>query len=398
MPFTAGTGTAFSVAESEIALGIETTRGTPPAEPSYVFPVNSPKYDPKPTFLPDDSLQATMVQVNDEVPGLRYDSHGWDAYPYLDSFPILVRSELGSADNLTTAPTSTTLSAAASPGSSTIQTAVTVAAGSWITIGTYPNVETHKVASASGTTLTLSTPVVFNQAQGTAVTGLTGHSFSLLNNSGVGNQPPSVTIWDNDGEEWRQMTACQLDELNIKGSATAIPTYTCTWFGNAASTGVTAPSTSLTNTQAVAPWTFTALFGGTEEVYVEDWEFDFKRQVKEIPALTGQPNYYAYFANTLLCTAKLTLVEQAGSPWLSDLLSGTKQTFSFTLFDVTSGFAFNLYSTSAMFTEGSLSRDNKDDWVKVSVTAQFLPTTTDALAGGKSPVKITVANSISTSY
>lgn len=393
------TPVAYSTSTTQIGIAIETVRGSAPSQPKYMFPVKAPKYKPDLTYIPDDTLQGSRVEVYDMVPGMRYDTHGWDAPPYLDSFPILARLELGSSDSLTTAPASTTLSTATAAGSSTISTAASIAAGSWITFGSGNATETHKVASVSGTgpfTVSLTSPVVNGGTTG-AVTGLTGHTFSLLNNQGSsGDQPPTASIWDGDGEEWRLLTAGTLDELSLKGNATGLVDYTCTWFANGAQANATAPSTSYTTIQTPAPWTWTFLLGGTEQVYVEDWEFTFKNQVKPIMTLSGTQQPFLYFAGALQATGKLTLVEQSGSPWLSNYLNAAKETMSFTLSDLTSGSALNIYCTSALFTTGEI--DRSKEWVSVPVDVQFLPTATDAKAGGVSPGNVTVANTVSTSY
>lgn len=400
MPFTGGTGVSYPSALTEIGLAIETTKGTLPSEPLYMFPVMGPKYKPDQAYIPDETLQGVMAQVQDQVMGMRYDTHGWDAPPYLDSFPILLRGLLGSTDNKTAAGTATTLSSQATAGSVTISTAASIASGSYIQLGSAANgnLETHKTTGVSGSgpyTVTLATPTLYLQTSGSAVTPLTIHQFSLLNNANQG-QPPSISIWDGNGEEWRTMTAGQLDELTIKGNATGLNSYTCSFFCNAAVENATAPSTSYTGVQTPAPWTTTLLLGGTEVQTVLEWEFDFKRQVKPIPALTGTQAYLQYLAAPILATGKITFVEQSGSPYLNDYLTGVRQSLDFTLFDMLSGFALNLHSTTGLFITGELDRGQPE--IEVPVEFQLLPTTTDALAGGKSPVIATVANTVTTSY
>lgn len=390
---------AFATSQTQMGLAIETVIGTPPAQPKYMFPVKSPKFNPDQMYIPDETLQGSMVQIYDLVQGMRYDAHGWEAPPYLDSFPIMLRALLGSTDNLITAPTNTTLAAAAAAGAPTVSTTASVAAGKWVTIGTAATLETHLVLSVSGAgpfTVTLVTPLINAQANGAAVTGLTGHQFSLLNNSVIGDQPPSVSIWDGDGEEWRLLTASQLDELTIKGNATGLTSYTCSWLANPATPNVAAPTTSYTQTQTPAPWTFFATLGGTYTPTIVDWEFSFKRGTKPIPALTGTVEYLQYFAGPLQATGKLVFTEQSSSPQLNQYLNGVRQALDCTLFDLITGFALNVHSTRCQFKKAEI--DRSKEWVEVPVEFQLLPTTTDALAGGVSPVIATVANSITTSY
>ncbi len=391
-----GTGVAYAVAQSEIGLAIETTKGTPAAAPSYMIPIKGPKYKPDLTIIPDETLQGSMVSVYDMIRGLRYDAHGWDSFPYLDSFPLLVCGELGSPDTMTAAPAATTLSAAAVAGATTVDLTASVAIGTYVIIGSGTTQETHLITGLATLVATLESALIYPQASGAAVTPLTKHQFSLLNNVAGGNQPPSLTLWDNDGEQWRQMSACQIDELTIKGNATGLVDYTTSIFGNPAVNNVAAPSVSFTGTQTPAPWTLAVLLGGTQIGTVVDWEFDLKRGVKPIPALTGSQEYFEYFANTLECTGKLTFVEQSGSPYLAEYLDGTQQSLDLTLFDLKAGAAINIHSSKVQFKTGDL--DRSKEWVEVPVEFQLLPTATDATAGGVSPIIVTIANSVATAY
>lgn len=393
------TNRAYAVNETEIGIALETVVGTAPAQPTYMLPVKSPKYKPNQAVIPDETLQGNMAQVQDEVLGMRYDQHGWSAPPYMDSLPVLLCSLLGSPDTLITKPTNTTLSSAAVANAATISTTATIAQGAWFTVGSGATLETHKCASVSGSgpfVVTLNTPLVNAQANGATVAGLTGHQSSLLNNSAVGDQPPSFTIWDYDGEEWRTISACQVDELNFKGNATGLVEYTVSMMGNAGVQNASAPSTSYTGLQTPAPWTFGALLGSTFTPTITDWSLSLKRGTKPIPALTGTQSYLQFFAGPIQCTAKLTFVEQAGSPYLANYLNGTRQVFDFTIWDMLAGGAFNFHSTSAMFTTGEL--DRSKEYPQVPVTVQFLPTTTDATAGSRSPFSTTVANAVTTAY
>jgi hypothetical protein len=393
-------GPAYASAQSIIGLALEATRGTAPSAPTYMIPVKQPAYDPKLTILPDDTMQGSMVAVYNDVRGMRYDSHGWSSYPYLDSFPLFLMAELGSPDTFNPAPGSTTLASAANAGATTVSTTASIPADSYIVIGSGATLESHQVSGASGTgpyTITLTTPLVYNQASGAAVTGLNTHAFSLLNNGSVpGNQPPSASIWDYDGEEWRLLTGGQLDELTIKGTGSALVDYTCTWFANPAQTNVAAPSASFTGTQTPAPWTTTILIGGQQLDVVVNWEIDLKRGVQPIPALTGTEEYYTYFAGPLQSTGKLTFVEQAGSPFLTSYLNGSQASLDIMLFDNASGDVLHLHSSKMQYTTGALSRQS--EYVEVEVDFQLLPTAQDALAGGVSPILVSVGNLVASAY
>src|SRR5271157_5747679 len=183
---------AYSVSQTTLGIAKEITRGTP-VTPAYWIPVKSPKYDPNLQTIEDDTLQGSMVGVYNLTRGMRYDGHGWDGFPYLDTFPLMVMAELGSTDTVVSSAVSTTLSGGTAIGATTITTAATVPSGSYITIGTGATMETHKTNTVSGSsapyTVTLFYPCIFAHVSTEAVVGLTQHKFSLLNNAGsTGNQ------------------------------------------------------------------------------------------------------------------------------------------------------------------------------------------------------------------
>ena len=393
-----GTFSAIPTPETTLGIAKETTRGTA-VTPSYFLPVMAPKYKPDRQYLSDESLQGSMVQVYDMIPGLRYDSHDWEQYLYLDSFPLLVQAELGSSDTFTAAAAATTLSAAAAAGSTTIQTTAALTAGAFFTMGTQAagTLESHKVLSVAGSTATLVTPVVNNQANGATVTPLNTHKFSLLNNSPTtGNQPPSFTITDYAGEtQARQLTAAQLDGLNISGSAESLPKATVNWFANPA-VNVANPSSSFTGAESPAGWTANLSIGGTAVPYVVSWEVDMKRNVKAVPAITGTQNYWQYFASMLDASMKITVLEDMASTWLNVFENGTQETMDLTVYDVQSGWCINFHNSKAKFTTGEL--DRSKEWLEVPLDVALLPNSTDALAGGVSPIEITVANAVATTY
>jgi hypothetical protein len=256
------------------------------------------------------------------------------------------------------------------------------------------------IITYSGITATTFTGCAFVSQTGGAGT-LTGGSSTGSLVTLIGSQPPSFTLWDFDGEEWREMTAMQLDELTIKGNGTGLVEYTCTWMGNPATPNVVPPTISYTGKQSPAPWSFYTLLGGNSYgsnyvPTVTEWEFDFKRGVKGIPALTGQQQYFSYFAGPQVATGKLTFVEQPGSPQLNAYLNALEQSFDFTIFDQVAGAALNIHSSNAQFITGEL--DRTGDYATTPVEFGFLPTTTDATAGGVSPCILTVANSVASAY
>lgn len=396
---------AIPTPETQVGLGLETERGVPVA-PTLWLPVMGPKYKPDLQLLPDEGLRGSMVTLYDEVPGLRFDSYGFDIYPYLDTFPALLRACLGSKDTKTAAPTATELKIEAKAGESTVE--VESAAGivekkTYIVIGTAStSSDTRLVTKVTGKVLTLSYPLSFTHAAKATVTGLTTHELSLLNNSDEkGNQPPSYTITDFAGEEyastahWRQLAAAQLDSLSLTGSADSLPKASTAWMANVA-VKPSAPSASYTTVEAPPGWTVTCALGGTQVAYLVSWGFDLKRGVKNIPAITGTQNYYQHFAGPLDATAKVTVLENPEATWITAFQAGELESIDLTLTDTQNGYALNLHSSKCKFTSAEI--DRSKEWVEVPLDVQLIPSTTDALAGGVSPIKATVANAVTTEY
>jgi Phage tail tube protein len=393
---------AIPVPETQVGIALEVTRGTPVA-PAYWLPVMSPKYKPDLQLLPDEGLRGSMVTLYDEVPGLRFDGHAWDSYPYMDTLPVLIRALLGSKDTKTTAPTTTELFVEAKAAATKIITVAEIAEGSYVVIGSGVGTsETHltgkpKEIKAGEWEIPLTYPLAFTYAAKTAVTGLTKHAFSLLNNSPTtGNQPPSCTLTDYAGEEhWRQLPAAQLSSINLTGAADALPKIAVDWMANAAITP-SEPSASYSTAEAPPGWTVTAAVGGTQIGYLVSWECDLKRNVKNVPAITGTQNYFQHFAGALDATAKIVVLENPEATWLSAYEKGELESLDLTLSDVQNGWAMNLHSTKAKFTTGEL--DRSKEWVEVPLDMQLIPSATDALAGGVSPITVTIGNAHTAEY
>jgi len=388
---------SYATSTTTIGVAVETTRGTPVAPTAWVK-VMSPAYKPNLTYLTDESLQGSMVAVYDNTPGLRYDAHGWNSNCYMDLLPYYVLAELGSPDTVAAAPTSTTLASSATAQASSISTTATIAANSWIVIDTGGLLESHYTTAVSGAgpyTVTLQYPLIYSHASGATVTGLTGHTWSLLNNVTGTDQPPSITITDFNGEEWRQLSASQLDKLSFTIVPDKQTSVAVTWFANPSITP-SSPSTSFSTARMAPGWTTQVSLGGSQITYVESFSLDLARGVKPIPAFQGTEGYYQYFAGPITATGKMTIIEQSGSPLLNDYLNGTEQALDVSFFDRKSGYGCRLHCSNADFTTGAITRSK--EWVEVELDVQLLPTTTDATAGGVSPINISIGNAVTTAY
>lgn len=391
-----GANNAYATSQTTVGLAKELTKGTPVA-PAYWFKVKAPKYKPDLTMIEDDTLQGSMVKVYETIPGLRYDSHGWDSFMYMDVLPLLMLGELGSTDTLTTAPTATTLNGAVAAGVTAIVVNTPFPAnGTFIVIDVGGLLETNFVKSGGGTAnLVLQFPLNYGHANAAGIAGLTGHQIGLLNNAGVGNQPPGITITDYDGEEYRQLAAGQIDKLTLKGNATGLADYNSTWFANA-STTPSNPTAGFTTLQAAPGWTAMLQIGGVSKNYIVDWEIDLARQVKPIPGLTGTQAYYAYFADALICPGKITVVEQSAAPELAAYEAGTASSLDIMVYERVTGNCMYLHSSKTKFKTADIDRSKA--WVEAPLALDLLPLAADAVAGGVSPLITRFGNAQATAY
>lgn len=87
----------FMTANSYLGLGLENTRGTAAATPTFI-PISSPQVTPMQTFIRDEAFRGSPTVVYDQVAGVRHDEYDVSGYVYADSFPILLRSVLGGTD------------------------------------------------------------------------------------------------------------------------------------------------------------------------------------------------------------------------------------------------------------------------------------------------------------
>ena len=540
---------AIPVPETQVGIAVETVRGTPVA-PAFWLPVMGVKYKPTRQYLPDEGLRGSMVTIYDEIAGLRFDEYGYDTYPYMDSFPVLLRALLGSKDKLTlptplttlvkeakaadkkvfveeevkegatvvldeggvltplttlvkkaevgdkkvfsvaevkagtlivldhgtaseetrlvektveikagewelevlaltykheigatvtglepeetrvvgkvkevkakewelevealaykheigaTVTGPTELVAEAKAGATTIVTVNNIAAGSYAVVGTGAGKsETVLVTKAVEEApeewiLTIAFPLVYTYAAKATVLGLVKHQFSLLNNEPKeGQQPPSCTLTDFAGEEdWRQIVAAQLDSINLSGAADALPKAAVLWMGNVATTP-SPPSASYSSAAPPPGWTVKFSINGVQVTYLVTWEFDLKRNVKNIPAITGTQNYYQHFAGPLEITSKIVVLEDPKATWLDAYENGETIELDMTLSDVQNGWTLNLHSTKGKFITGDL--DRSKEWVEVPLETQLIPSAADALAGGVSPILATVGNAHPKAY
>lgn len=327
------TPVAYASATQFVGLAFETAPGVAATTPTYFVPFKpgTAKWTPNQTMLNDDGVRTSMVDVYGQVQGTRYDTLEFTMYPFIDSFPLIMRGLLGSTDTKT--------------GSSDPYT----------------------------------------------------HKLSLLNNAvSSGNQPPTFTAWFFDGGDCQQITWGMVDEVGIKMTADGLVEATVKIQGFPA-TSVSAPAYASTATTAPPGWnTVMTAFGGAQTNLIE-LDLSYKRGVKPIPGITGSINPLQMWAGPLSSQGgKLTATYQ-GSTAFAYGLNNTQGPLKAVL----SPAGDAIHSLTWQHTQCAFKNpliDSGKEYVAFSVDVMPLPDTTDALAGGVSPLLFTAVNAVSTSY
>jgi len=222
-----------------------------------------------------------------------------------------------------------------------------------------------------------------------------GHSFSLLN-TGSG-QPPSYSLIYFDALDANQLLACQLDTLNVTWTSDGLlatsPKFVC---NPATVVSLTTPTYSAE--VPIPAWDAIISIGGTPITKAVSGEIVIGRGTKPIPAVTGTQAYYQNFASSLVTDAsKLTVVMESDTEmnyFLANTL-GVALDLKFT--NPASATEYIQFHYSTVGWTKAVKNPGKE-WMEVDLEYRGLPNTTDATAGGRSPMKVTIANAVSTSY
>lgn len=383
---------------SFLGLAVEVTDGVPVA-PTLWIPVKSPQVAPMVTWLKDESLRGSPVETYGNVAGIRHDTYDCKGDAYLDTFPNILRAALGSTDTLHAAPTNTTLAALCTAGATTISTTATIAAGKWFSIDTGALIETHKCASVTGAgpfTVTLSFPTLYGHASAAAVTGLTGHVLSVLNNAATGSQPPSYTITDFDGAVARQLAGGQLDTLSMDFASGTSLAWTAKYLAFPF-TNVATPTTESFSTELFVPgYSCTVAIAGAVSKVVTSGSIAITRNTAAIEtANNAQQIPYQLWAGPIGVTGKLTFVIESGDTTLTNGTTSVKQAVNLIFTNPQDGNQLVLQMSQVQLQDPKIERGKA--WVEVSANFVAESNATDALLG-YAPIEAFVANQQTTAY
>lgn len=317
-----------------LGLGKETARGTA-ATPGIWVPIDdNPSLTPQLKWLPDKELRGSPVEQYDDVPSTRHDEYSCKGNVFADTFPALIEALLGGAD---------TVSGTAAPYT---------------------------------------------------------HVIGLANVASTGSQPPSYTIIDSDnitetGGAAKQITAGQSAELSVEFSADGALTWSTKLLGNPF-TQVAVPSSPSWSTEVFMPaWSGTISIGGTTSDVVVSGSIDMKRSTDAIFTI-GTQGPYRLWAGPLEVTGKFTFIAEANDTTFTNALARQQQVVTLTFTDPVSSHSVEFQMSDVQLTDPKVTSDKAYE----EITANFVANanTTDATAGGYSPIKFTATNAQQTDY
>lgn len=223
------------------------------------------------------------------------------------------------------------------------------------------------------------------------------HTIGLLNNAPTtGNQPPSYTFFDFDGYVVRQIGMGQVDELNIKFTATGLVELTVKVLGAPFTLRGTVPSTAFDAIEAAPSWSCTPTLNSVASSTLVDGEIDMKRGSKPVHVI-GQQGPYKIQVGPLEITGKLTVINQTDTE-LGWYLNNSQIPISLLFTPPTaSADTFTFQMSTVKFSNGSQDR-GPDELIVTALDMKPLPNSTDAVAGGVSPIKTICLTSQSTTY
>jgi hypothetical protein len=192
----------YASAKQFIGVAKETTQGTAVAPTAYI-PVDKFEPEDKPTWLDDMAMRGSMIDVYGKQQGVLKAEFSMSGPVFADTIGWLLANILGdiSVTGTATGSGSTTLSAQALAGATSLSTVATVPNGTVIQIGTGATAEVATTGTPSGagpfTIPLVGYTLAFTHAAAQAVTPLVAagpytYGFSILN-SGQG-QPGSHTF------------------------------------------------------------------------------------------------------------------------------------------------------------------------------------------------------------
>ena len=338
---------AFLSSQSQIGLAKEVTRGTA-LSPTVWLPISQPQVSPNVRWLRDEALRGSAVTLYDQIAGVRHDEYDFRSHLFSDTSGNFFLAALGNA--------------AAPTGSASVG-------------------YTHVIGLAKDAT---------------------------------GSQPPSYTLTDFDGANAFQIAGAQMSEMTLTTAADGDLELSTKYVGNPYTVLTSGQWTALTPSYSsqvpfVPSWNVAATVNGAAATYVAESEVKIDR--KSAPIFTqGTQAPLRNFAGPVEVSGRIMIVlENANDPFTAPS-SGTGSALSRTQGSLTLVYTNPNAIAGSGSTAQSITlqmsdvqwhdpkRNRGKSYVEIELQYDAHANTTDQVAGGYSPLKVSVLNNQSTAY
>lgn len=227
---------------------------------------------------------------------------------------------------------------------------------------------------------------------------LWSHTFSLLNNSAsTGNQPTSFSLTDFDGFEARGYAGSEISDLTIKWQADGLVTCTTKWLTYLSASVATPASTQFSTLAPVPAWNAVTTIGGVASTHLESGEINFSRKAQAVYTANATQSAFRNFVGAINVTFKATFSAEDDTEY-NYYRNNTQPTFDWKITDPegSANQTFEVHANQAVFKVGKPVRSK--EYLEWDMEGTFLANTTDATAGGYSPVKVIATNGRSAAY
>jgi hypothetical protein len=414
------TSTPITWAPSKQFVGIsgaESFQGNPTAM-TFTQLLDSFKPKDVPVFEDDKAWRGSMaVDAFNIIQGTKKSNLSLGGPVFVDGLGFFLRNLMGdlAVTGVPTGSGSTTLSAAAAAGATSISTVASIPASTLVQIGSGATAVVVTTGSPTGSgpyTIPISAPasgLAFAQASAAAVVPVTGpyqYAFSLLNTAGAPAQPPSHTLTHYLGPTAtsgaRQYPGASLSQmsfmikpenalLNWTGQATAFPSVT---LGSL-------PTPNGTSIKPIPAWQ-TAVgiggpaSGGTLVGWTGDAQIDIKRELGVYYAANNSQVPYIIQRGGLSASGKITVPAAPDETALLYMLNNTQPQLQYVISNGLSG--TNLLAVQfdiALAAFETAEPETSKTAVGYETTFKCVLNTTNAGgSGGSSPLKITITTNV----
>lgn len=371
-----------------------------------------------PAFEDDKAWRGSMAtDAFNIIAGTKKSTLSLGGPVFIDGLGFWLRNILGdlSVAGTPTGSGSTTLSASAAVGATSISTTATIPASTILQIGTGATAQCVTTGTPTGSgpyTIPITTPstgLVYAQTSSTAVVPVTGpyqYAFSLLNTPGGTCQPISHTLTHYLGPTAtsgaRQYPGACLSALSFMVKPeSALFTYTTDATAYPSVTLGSTPTPNATTIKPVAAWQTTVgiggpATGGTLVVTTGDAQFDIKRELGVYYTAQGVQTPYIIQRGGLTASGKISFPAVPDESALLYMLNNTQPQLQYIISNGLSG--TNLLSVqidvqTAAF-ETSEPNTSKTAVGYDTTFKAVLNTTNAGGSGGSSPIKVTLTNNV----